>query len=302
MNPMNNNSPKTIWRRYMTHSLLWSLLQCLAVAIILYLFPHPAIIVCGVPFWWICVLITVVIQRRKHIVSVLQKDLDPQKYLAVLEYGKQKFPAAIEIIDGSYFAGDHQLVVDLCTMKLQDPKQKARRLYYLTALARVYFDRGLYNETRELRDRIEGEIAAAKDPQKLLKRYSYISFLKYYLKQDYEGCKTFFATLPPAKTKLQQISGLFNRALVNLKTGDPATAKEQFTQIVTQAPKLHQATLAKRYLKAIEAGEDGIPQEPPLTPTPSFTYTPQRNPKSARFWLLALLIILLYTLLQLLKQ
>lgn len=294
-----NNSPKTIWRRYFFHGIFLELLLCALIAVLLYFYPHPVLIVCGILFWTVSLLIIAPCFYRKHIISVLHTDLDPQKYLAILEYGKQKFPDALALIDAAYFAGDHQTVVDLCTKNLQDPKLKNQHLYYMLALARVYFHCGLYDETRELCQRMEDELAASKNEQFLRKQYRYLTFLKCYIDQDYEGCKAYVDSLPPPKTNLIRICATFNRALIHFKTGDLASAKEQFAEVAAKAPKLYLATVSNRYLQAIEAGNEKILRDPPPTPNPSFTYQPQRSRKKSRIKLLiCLLLLILLTLWQ----
>ena len=186
---------------------------------------------------------------NKCILSIMNKKLDADTYLATVYQGKFDTPAALWQLYGEYFCGHYQNVISICKMKLDDPKTSTRYKYhYLTYLANVYFDIG---DDKNLRSVCEQyEIALAKEkPSKQANcrtRFPRMTFYDLYLKQDIDACITWVNT--PTTTILNQYHRKLCKARLALMQGNVEEANEYYEVLAKEAAQLNYGKLAIKHL------------------------------------------------------
>ena len=186
---------------------------------------------------------------NKCIVSILNKKLDANTYLATVYQGKFDSSAALWQLYGEYFCGHYQNVISICKLKLNDPKTSNRYKYhYLTYLANVYFDIGDDENLRSVCEQYE--IALAKE--KLSKqanfrtRYPRMTFYDLYLKQNIDACITWVNT--PTPIILNQYHRKLCKARLALMQGSEEEANEYYEVLAKEAAHLNYGKLAIKYL------------------------------------------------------
>ena len=188
---------------------------------------------------------------NKCVVSVLNKKLEADTYLAMISCGNLDTPAAIWQLYGEYFCGNYQNVISICKMKLHDPKVAERyRYHYLTYLANVYFDLGDDENLRKVCEQYESALINEK-PRKQAKFRTYFSrmtFYSLYLNQDIDACMDWINK--PAPMLITQYNRTFCRARLALMQGNTEEADGYFDALVKEAPQLNYGKLAAERLSA----------------------------------------------------
>ena len=190
---------------------------------------------------------------NKCILSILNKKLDADTYLATVYQGNFDTPAALWQLYGEYFCGHYQNVISICKLKLNDPKTSNRYKYhYLTYLANVYFD---IEDNENLRSVCEQyEIALAKEkPSKQANyrtRFPRMTFYDLYLKQNIDACITWVNT--PTPIMLNQYHRKLCKARLALMQGNAEEANEYYEVLAKEATQLNYGKLAANKLSAQE--------------------------------------------------
>ena len=186
---------------------------------------------------------------NKCILSILNKKLDADTYLATVYQGKFDTPAALWQLYGEYFCGHYQNVISICKMKLDDPKTATRYKYhYLTYLANVYFDIGDDKNLRSVCEQYEVALAN-ENPRKQAnsrKRSPRMTFYGLYLKQDIEACITWINT--PTPIILNQYHRKLCKARLALMQGNAEEANKYYEVLAKEAAHLNYGKLAIKQL------------------------------------------------------
>lgn len=186
---------------------------------------------------------------NKCILSILNKKLDADTYLATVYQGNFDTPAALWQLYGEYFCGHYQNVISICKLKLNDPKTANRYKYhYLTYLANVYFDIGDDENLRSVCEQYE--IALAKEkPSKQANcrtRFPRMTFYNLYLKQNIDACITWVNT--PTPIILNQYHRKLCKARLSLMQGNAEEANEYYEVLAKEAAHLNYGKLAIKQL------------------------------------------------------
>lgn len=193
---------------------------------------------------------------NKCILSILNKKLDADTYLATVYHGNFDTPAALWQLYGEYFCGHYQNVISICKLKLNDPKTANRYKYhYLTYLANVYFD---IEDNENLRSVCEQyEIALAKEkPSKQANfrtLFPRMTFYDLYLKQNIDACITWVNT--PTPIMLTQYHRKFCKARLALMQGKAEEANGYYEVLAKEAAQLNYGKLAIKQL-AVQKNEE----------------------------------------------
>ena len=186
---------------------------------------------------------------NKCILSILNKKLDADTYLATVYQGKFDTPAALWQLYGEYFCGHYQNVISICKMKLDDPKTATRYKYhYLTYLANVYFDIGDDENLRNVCEQYEVGLAK-ENPRKqenFRKRFPRMTFYDLYLKQDIEACIASVNT--PTPIKLTQYHRILCKARLALMQDNAEEANGYYEELAKEAAQLNYGKLAIKHL------------------------------------------------------
>ena len=186
---------------------------------------------------------------NKCILSILNKKLDADTYLATVYQGKFDTPAALWQLYGEYFCGHYQNVISICKMKLDDPKTATRYKYhYLTYLANVYFDIGDDDNLRSVCEQYEIALAKEKTSKQAncRTRFPRMTFYDLYLKQNIDACITWVNT--PTPIILNQYHRILCKARLALMKGDAEEANEYYEVLAKEVAHLNYGKLAIKQL------------------------------------------------------
>ena len=186
---------------------------------------------------------------NKCILSILNKKLDADTYLATVYQGNFDTPAALLQLFGEYFCGHYQSVISICKMKLNDPKTATRYKYhYLICLANVYFDIGDDENLRSVCEQYEVGLAKEnlRKQAKIRKRFPRMTFYDLYLKQDIEACVAWINK--PTPIILVQYYHNLCKARLALMQGNEEEANEYYEVLAKEAAHLNYGKLAIKQL------------------------------------------------------
>ncbi|MBQ4052324.1 MAG: hypothetical protein IJD09_01590 [Clostridia bacterium] len=242
---------------------------------------------------------------NKYINSIMSKDLNPVMYNAVFEAGKIVSNHLFEKIEFSYYSGDYQTVINICSAKLKDTKLKKYQYWYMWFLARSYFELGDFENLRLIYNRFQTMTEADAKCEQLRNKYIYFKFIGLYLKGEFAECKALYEGLVcntqphNSKTlKLYDIQIKFTYAISCYKSQDLDTATKVFNYIIAEAPRLHFAVISQKYLNAIEAGIEYQPEYSAVSVDENFILPKPRKStkirKTIRLILMVLCFICLY--------
>ena len=185
----------------------------------------------------------------KCILSILNKKMDAETYLATVYQGNLDTPSATHQLYGEYYCGHYQNVISICKMKSDDQKTSNYNMYcYLTYLANVYFD----IEDDENLQRIceQFEIALAKEEPKkqayFRTRFPRMTFYDLYLKHDIEACIAWANT--PTPTMLAQYHRNLCKARLALMQGNVDEANAYYEILAKEAAHLNYGKIAIKQL------------------------------------------------------
>lgn len=201
---------------------------------------------------------------KKYILSIINKDLDPDTFLAAIYRGKLGGRNALWQLNGEYFCGNYQNVVSICNSKLADRKMGKRFKYnYLICLANVYFDIGDDENLRKIIERYTTELAKEnpKKQEKYNKRFPRMEFYKYYLNRDIDACIAWVNE--PTAMPLTQYHRVFCKARLALMQGNTEEATNYYKVLAKEVPQLNYGKLAANVLAlqentASEAAHDSF--------------------------------------------
>ncbi len=186
---------------------------------------------------------------NKCILSIVNKKLDADTYLATVYQGNFDTPAALWQLYGEYFCGHYQNAVSICKIKLADPKTAKRYKYhYLTYLANVYFDVGDDENLRKICEQYETALAAEKPSKQanLRTRFPRMTFYDYYLKQNIDACMAWVNA--PTNVTLNQYHRTLCKARLALLQGNREEAARFYEALAKEVPGLNYGKIAAQKL------------------------------------------------------
>ncbi len=190
--------------------------------------------------------------------SVLTVELNLPKYIDLIKASEVVTNSLIEHLDIAYFSGDYNQAINICNLKLQDPKLKNRKWRYLLILARCYSEMGDLENLNKVNEMFKDFVAKNKHGKKIKERLIYFKFVDLSLAGDFSSAKELYQELylkQKEKQKEADINDLstgFTFAVCCYQCGDFAKATELFNEVIAIAPSFHYAKIAKRYLAAME--------------------------------------------------
>ncbi len=254
------NNAKTIVRKYCFKCLLvlFCAISLFVLSNIFVPFPFPLLI--HVPIAASAALLLRKIFSQ-DILSVLYKELNPEKFDAILLESRKFAPKAQYQVDSALCRGDYQTVTNICVAKLKEIRAKRKSIYYLVALARVYFETGNLDKLKVICGKYDENLKNSRRGNKQQQYDVIMQFYKCFLNGDYENCKIICGERNKIEKQilgydLERVNVSFDYAVLLYKTRDLDSATECFNQIVNNAPKMHCARIAEKYLNAIKADKN----------------------------------------------
>ena len=221
------------------------------------------------------------ITYQKYVMGCLMKELDPPLYRALLDEVRFAAYPGVDHLFAALHLGEHQTVIDLCAIKMADPKCARFTLFYLLFLAPTYFELGDMEALCQTLDRYDAYLTTRKDADKQRALHRDMEYYRAFSTGDYDACRALvqpFTTEGNRPISRAEYSLLY--AIACYRSGDIESARGAFETVVQIAPKLHFAAVAATYLGAIDSGEAYEPPVTILTPDPS--YQPPRYPARER--------------------
>lgn len=187
--------------------------------------------------------------------SILFSKYDAPKYKEVIISNTLK-PSVIHQINSALFNGEYQTVINLCSKVINGKYNYKLKTGCIACMARVYYEMGdiknlsltcnmfdefLINSKKKINVRI-----------KLMMRY-----YSHFISGEYKMCFSVLeqiSNLRKNKSPIEKISEIFlmyNYGILCYKNSDFDNALKYFNDIIDTAPKLQSATLAQKYIDAI---------------------------------------------------
>ncbi len=249
------NNPDIVQKakRYVRRYKIWCVVMSTCTVL-----GYGAISLSGNVLWALVVSLSIIligspILFHQCILSILNKKLDADAYLATVYQGKFDTPSALWQLYGEYFCGHYQNVINICKMKSDDPRTPKRYQYhYLTYLANVYFDIEDNENLRKVCEQYELALAKEKPRRQAYCRTHFPRMLFYdlYLKQDVAACMAWINA--PAPVILNQYHRTFCKARLALMQGKAEEAVGYYETLVKEASQLNYGKLAMKNLADME--------------------------------------------------
>ena len=182
---------------------------------------------------------------NKCILSILNKKLDADTYLATVYQGNFDTPAAFWQLNGEYYCGHYQNTVSICKIKLADPKIAKRSTYlYLVLLANVYFDIEDDESLQKVCRQYEALLAKEKPSKqaRLRARFSRMTFYGYYLTKNIDACMAWVNA--PTTVKLNQYHRTLCKARLALMQESREEANRYYEALAKEVPGLNYGKIA----------------------------------------------------------
>lgn len=216
---------------------------------------------------------SVIIIAKKTLLPVLHKELDAVEFQKIVK-DKYLVSPLIYRTMAALASGDYQTVINIATKQLYNKKNHIKlKCYYLSVLARAYFELRAFNDLKVVCAKYEEYKALFASKSFFEASDSLWSYYQYFLNNDYESCivlcKEKNSNINPKKhdAKIKKLTNDFLYAVACYEKGEKEAATNTFSNIVDYAPKMHVANVSKKYLEAIKTNsqleifEKVIPQE-----------------------------------------
>ncbi len=296
---MDEFNVKPILRKFRFYTLCYDYVALLVPLLLLFFTENVFLfLLTGLLFFLLSTIIRAYL-FNKHINSILFKELNPLKYNAVFEASKTVSNTLLEKIYFSYYTGDYQTVINICSAKLNDGKQKKYEYWYMIYLARAYFDLGDFENLKLIYDSFQTRTATDVKGEQIRNKYIFFKFIGLYLAGEFTQCKAFYegvlsdTKIYNSKTpKLNEIQVKCSYAIACYRAQDVKTATEIFNYIVDEAPQLNYAVISKKYLDAIENGIEYQPEYIPVAVDENFELPKQLKSVKVRKIIATILLVL----------
>lgn len=279
---MKSLSLKSVFRQYYLRCLLILAFYIAIVALCIGFWPNIwSFLFCTILFPLMKIFVR--IAANKTFSPILFDDLNAQRYQEIIYGNKHFVPPLAYRINAAFSTGDYQTIVNIASLQIQKKNCSVRsQSYYLNLLASVYFHLRDFENLKVVLAKCEE--LKAQHPKKIRPTpYSAKSYYRYFLKQNYEACKTvctewILGMNPKAwDYKIRKLQYDFFFAIACYENGDKNEARDVFEAIISYAPQMYYAIASKKYLEAIEDGQAPVMSSVEILPNngcPTYDKTP----------------------------
>lgn len=241
------------------------LIKCITVLTIYILFISLALLRFGVNIWTFSFIILLYVPSKiliklianKTYIEILSKEFNSQEFYAAI-YQKPMSPPISYRINAEWYIGNYEKLIALSLSGLKNAKNVYQKCFYLTYLARAYFElRDFDNLTKAASEFYElKEDNPSK--QKTFEKFPAFEYYEAFLARDFDTCifvskSTMYKQNISTKHKLQWLTQKMNYAIALYESGDIESAKEHFTYFCEATPKLNNfSEISKKYIEAIK--------------------------------------------------
>ena len=217
-----------------------------------------------------CMRIAISFTVRITIMRPLLKELDAEKYTAVISAYPFRFHYSYKLI--SYIVtGDYQSAYNIISSVLLEHKNIQQRIYGYLLLCRICFERRDYEELKNYLDEIDTYFK--NDPQLKLSKQNKESYAFYraFSDADYVSACTLLEKIIAKESKKKNgayfsLMPLYQLAVIKRMNGNVEEAVSLFKTIQEKAPKLAISTLAQKQLEYISGAlEEKKPENLEIT-------------------------------------
>ncbi len=192
---------------------------------------------------------------KKLLLPSLVSDFDPYTYSEIIEKGKLMSKELSETIQAAFYTGDYAKCAELCVFCLKNKKLKRFKCYYLSYLARIYFQNGDKEKLQKVADCYLAEVERGKVSDSNRKKYSFLEMCSVYVKDPAAALELYESYLLEKRftaTKWQEVHTRFTYAVLCYENGKNDSAAENFGFVANTANLLPFADISKKYLECIE--------------------------------------------------
>ena len=255
---MNNKSAKQILNSYKTKRVLIALAYVAGLAVLCFVATKNLLL--GVA----CIVVLAASirapferLREKELEAVIYEDLDPVKFNELLDLGAFKKSTRHQAL-GAMFVGDYDRlmrIVEESDKKTMNPIEKCNNLYRRGAM---YFELGEFEKLPAIVKEFNSLKKQNPKIEYVFNNFSVFDKFDAFADEDYEYvidvCDIDLKENSPKKQnhKITRINVSFYRAVSLYKLGRLDEAREGFEDIIAFAPKMHKATISKKYLEMMK--------------------------------------------------
>jgi hypothetical protein len=191
----------------------------------------------------------------KNFLSVLIVEKDAVRFAEILEPSKTFSPSAMYRVLAAYYSGDMQKTVNICAKALKDEAGIKQTYFYISMLARAYFELGDDRKLRAVIAYFKSSADLSGRADSIRKIYGVMEFFEAYLAKDITLCEKVMRYNAENDKRtyvnLAEPQSKFLFAVASYRFGNSALAAELFEDVIRKAPKTHFSRSAHKYLDAI---------------------------------------------------
>lgn len=194
--------------------------------------------------------------REKTLEVVIFEDLDPEKFNELVELGAFKKAHRLRIL-GAISAGDYDkafAIIAETEGNSKNPLEKANNIY---RKGYVYFEKREFSKLPAVVAEFEALKRAPGNVPQMFANFTVFDKYDAFADEDYQYvvdvCEQDLRLVSrkAQNHKITKLNVSFYRAVSLYMMGELDAAREAFEEIVAFAPKMHKATLSRRYLEEI---------------------------------------------------
>ena len=268
---------KKIFRKYIIQCFIFGIIWTTLFFILMMIFDN--LIVKGIILLLFFNLIKRIIKEliRKNFLPIFHNELNPEKFKYVIFSNKNFAPHAQDQLLATLFSGDYQTAINICTKALKTfPDNTEVKYAYMPYLAKAYFELQDLEKLKIICDKYYESIENPKKDKVIENLNSLIQYyhsfcvgnfeygISYCQKRETEISKR------TSTRKINIANNKFYYAITYYKLGNLEKAKQYFEELIEFAPKINMANIAKRYLAAIESGDEKLLENPEILPDDDF--------------------------------
>lgn len=260
-----------------------SFLLTLPLLIPIWLIKEPILMIVYLICFLIYMRIAINFVVQKTIMSSIWKDLDAEKYAAIINV-RPFFPHYSYKLNLYFVTGDYQAAYDCISSILLKHKNVQQRIYGHLLLCRICFERGDYEGLKENFDEIDNFFKYNTNIKLLKQNKEAYDFYRTFLNADYESvCALLEKSIEKySKNKNRTyftIVRQYQLAVTKRKMGKVEESIALFESVREKAPKLYLSTLAQKQLDYINGTvEETAPER--LANTENYNLQAHRKSKT----------------------
>ena len=193
---------------------------------------------------------------------VIFNELNAKKYKEIVNLSKWFSPSIWQRINASFYSGDYQKTIDICSKKMGQTCSIQAKFKYISIIAQVYFEVDDKEKLRLACNKFDKLLEISSNKEKHMKSFLVFKFYQFYLNQQFDECLRISNDIPKnisQKNKYYKIQTIYNNfriGTIYYKLQKIEQAKEYFTKVINSSSNISVTDLSNEYLSRIEKKEN----------------------------------------------